>query len=357
MSVSEGMDVERVRASERAVLGQVRAVEVARVEARRSAARLAQAWEGQDSSDFQRRWGSAERHLVLVEDGMRRLVEELRAQAQDQERVSEDRGGGSPGGLGLAGHVGATPGEDQSGNPDIPEGEGHENISYRTVAGPVVVDGVEMSDAKQGYLGDCWFVASMMSLARTNPEIIESAIVDNGDGTYDVTLYDDGKPVVVTVSNELPTVAEGDPAYADNDSSTRELWPMLLEKAAAQHLGGDYEDIVGDKPERGLELLTGKEADVYEDGFGFWDDLDQPPAAELYERFQAGDSMVFSTHGEDKSIGDHKLIGAHAYVITDVSPEGDVTLQNPWGVSEHPPITVPYEDFERYSRRLTIIDA
>ncbi|GAA3617153.1 hypothetical protein GCM10022199_21800 [Marihabitans asiaticum] len=46
MSVSEGMDVERVRASERAVLGQVRAIEVSRLETRRSAARLAQAWQG-----------------------------------------------------------------------------------------------------------------------------------------------------------------------------------------------------------------------------------------------------------------------------------------------------------------------
>lgn len=53
MSVSEGMVVERVRASEGAVLGQVRAIEVARLETRPSAARLAQAWPGQDSSDFQ----------------------------------------------------------------------------------------------------------------------------------------------------------------------------------------------------------------------------------------------------------------------------------------------------------------
>lgn len=357
MTVSEGMDPARVRE----IAGALRATSEELHQIGQSGTTslqvLADAWEGQDLEAYAAGWDGARRTLASAADLLSALGERLGSQADDQDGASE---ASAPAGSGtrepgLAGDRPHTGPGDRSGNPDIPGGEDHEDIEYEEIEGPVYSDGVQMTDVSQGGLGDCWLVASMMSLARTNPELLEKAIKDNGDGTYDVTLYEDGKPVTVTVSGEFPA-RDGNPAYADNDGNARELWPMLIEKAAAQQLGGDYDDIVGDKPGRAMELLTGKEPTVYEDGFGFWDDLDQPPADQLKERFDNGDSMVFSTRGDDKSIGDHELVGGHAYVITDVADNGDVTLQNPWGAS-NPPITVPYDDFEKYCRRLTIVDA
>ena len=357
MTVSEGMDPARVREIAGVLRGTGR--ELVRIGQSGAASLhvLGDSWSGPDLQFYASSWDEARRSLETAADMLTRVGDDLVGQADAQDRASE---GTAPTASprhepGLAGDRRATGPGDRSGNPDIPGGEDHEGITYEKIEGPVFAEGVQPTDVSQGGLGDCWLVASMMSLARTNPELIEKAIKDNGDGTYDVTLYEDGKPVVVTVTGEFPA-RDGDPAYADNDSDVRELWPMLIEKAAAQHMGGDYDDIVGDKPGRAMELLTGKEPTVYEDGFGFWDDLDQPPAQELKKRFDNGDSMVFSTHGDDKSIGDHQLVGGHAYVITGVADNGDVTLQNPWGAN-HPPITVPYDDFEKYCRRLTVVDA
>lgn len=41
----------------------------------------------------------------------------------------------------------------------------------------------------------------------------------------------------------------------------------------------------------------------------------------------------------------------HAYVVTDIAEDGTVTVQNPWGSSQYPPITMSYEEFEsRFAR-------
>ena len=50
--------------------------------------------------------------------------------------------------------------------------------------------------------GDCWYIASLQAVARSNPRIIEEAITDNGNGTYTVRLYHDGKPVYLTVTGD-----------------------------------------------------------------------------------------------------------------------------------------------------------
>ena len=71
------------------------------------------------------------------------------------------------------------------------------NREYKEVApnAKPVVNGVNPDDVSQGALGDCWYIASLQAVARSNPRIIEEAITDNGNGTYTVRLYHDGKPV------------------------------------------------------------------------------------------------------------------------------------------------------------------
>ncbi len=137
------------------------------------------------------------------------------------------------------------------------------NPSYQLFAGSISLDGISPSDIKQGYLGDCYFLAALASVAQQHPEVIWNAIKDNGDGTYTVTFYQDGKPVPVTVDAEFPVTEDakgnptGTPAYARTGSTRDELWPLIMEKAYAQLDGGSYRKIEGGWPGEAVELLTG----------------------------------------------------------------------------------------------------
>jgi hypothetical protein len=111
---------------------------------------------------------------------------------------------------------------------------------------------VHMSDPRQGQLGDCYFIAGMIAVARTKPDAIRAMIAEQGDGNYVVTLRGAGTylyllpaDVRVEVDQRYPAGGAGKPVYAkladeeEVDGQVRyELWPMMLERAYAQHRGG-----------------------------------------------------------------------------------------------------------------------
>ena len=102
--------------------------------------------------------------------------------------------------------------------------------------------------ATQGQLGDCYFIAGMAATARANGDDIKKLIKDNGDGTFDVTLYlretaySNPVPVTRTVDMRLPTTGSK-PLYGGM-GNTDELWPAILEKRFAMEMGG-YGNIEG----------------------------------------------------------------------------------------------------------------
>lgn len=350
MSVTEGMDVERVRASARAITQEAGRIGQGRVDGRRVAVRLADLWQGPDSQSFQRSWRSSERSLELVEESLRAFSREAVRQADGQQRVSEDLGGssgggGSPGGAGGDGSGGGV----GDGNPDMRDDD--KQSSYEEIEGPVVADGVQPTDVRQGALGDCWLISTMQGVAAANPQLIEQNIRDNGDGTYTVTLYENGKPVEVTVNDEFPAV-QGDPTYADNEGD-RELWPLLYEKAMAEHMGGSYEDLDSDWPSKAIEAITGEEVKTYDEGWLPWDNKDLPPHSDLRSTLADGGVIIASTNGDGDKASDGALVSNHAYSVTGIDSDGNVTVQNPWG-SHEPPITMTYEEFEKQFARFDV---
>jgi len=68
---------------------------------------------------------------------------------------------------------------------------------------PLFLDGPEYNDAIQGGVGDCYFIATLSSLAGSDPAIIKQAITDLGDGTYAVRFYRGGSAVFVRVDGRL----------------------------------------------------------------------------------------------------------------------------------------------------------
>jgi hypothetical protein len=106
------------------------------------------------------------------------------------------------------------------------------NVSYSTSAKPVFASsGPSMSDINQGYLGDCYLLASLAEVAQQNPDVLRSMITSNGNGTYGVRFYLGGKADYVTVNSSL---ANGGGIF----NYGADIWGSLVEKAYAQLQAG-----------------------------------------------------------------------------------------------------------------------
>jgi hypothetical protein len=200
-------------------------------------------------------------------------------------------------------------------------------------------DGVSADDVMQGYIGDCFFVAALSSVAAADPKAIENCIKDNGDGTYTARFFSKGpdgklKPSYVRVDGDIPSRDPSQRFYAgDRDSS--ELWVSLIEKAYASWKGG-YEAIgEGGFPAEAMTEITGRESsyyDVKENGPEVTFDLLEsalkskvPVAAETFGKKREAMYEGTGVHGN------------HTYAVVGTSVENGekfVQLRNPWGFSE-----------------------
>lgn len=83
--------------------------------------------------------------------------------------------------------------------------------------------------AKQGEINDCWFVATVIGLARSRPNDIKSMITDNQDGTFTVVFPGAAKEKVVVNAKTLDVKK-----LAKSDG----IWLAVLEQAYAQLKNG-----------------------------------------------------------------------------------------------------------------------
>jgi hypothetical protein len=148
------------------------------------------------------------------------------------------------------------------------------SVSYSADSAPLFgANGPSMSNINQGYLGDCYFLASLAEVAKQNPDIISSMFTSNGNGTCGVCFYVDGTAEYVTVNNLL---ADGGSIF----NSASDIWASLAEKAYAQlqtggavtgnSISGNSWSAIGNGgyPEYALEEITGASAitDFYANG-------------------------------------------------------------------------------------------
>ncbi|MBM7845303.1 WXG100 family type VII secretion target [Herpetosiphon giganteus] len=231
------------------------------------------------------------------------------------------------------------------------------NPEYRKVDKPAFAkgsgdsDAIAFDDVNQGLIADCYLMAGLAAIAKTNPDVIRNAIRDNGDGTYTVTFYPEqgflgffGKrsKVEVRVTNDFVYAKDGKtPAYAQlsNDS---EIWPMLIEKAYAQHKGSFAAIAYGD-PGEFMALLTGKDSSQIN---GSKVDFTQ-----LKQRLDSGDAITAGTY---KSLSNppSDVDARHAYVIQSIDlNKQTVTMYNPWGY-EHP--TISFDEFKKHYQQVSI---
>jgi len=124
---------------------------------------------------------------------------------------------------------------------------------------------VDPNDILQGFIGDCWLLSAISTIAEfegaiekifSPTENLRSLPVDSPN-SYSVVLWDlpTWQPKIVTVDESLCTTKDGE-LLGCKPSKAGELWTCYLEKAVAKHCGG-WDELDGGKPPRAWKLLTG----------------------------------------------------------------------------------------------------
>lgn len=243
--------------------------------------------------------------------------------------------------------------------PDPKSDDIHDGFTWRSTAGiPLYGDGgvPKASDIDQGDLGDCWFLAALGSIAQTDPRFIMDHIRANPNGTYTVTFYKDGKPVEITVTDDVPYSSKPGFDYPyDHDQQGTGKWAMIYEKAYAQFKGG-YGNIEGGFGNISLADITGKPATKVGAG--------DESLADIDSRLRQGYAMTAGTNNKFPIFGDetpdhNKLVAGHEYMIKSVDlKHHTITLINPWGKDGSAPhvVTLTEQEFEDNFREVSYAD-
>jgi hypothetical protein len=258
-------------------------------------------------------------------------------------------------------------------NPGLKESDGssfqYEDFSDRD--GSLDLRGADT--VRQGEISDCYLIAAANSIADRSPELLESAVRDEGDHAT-VRLYDDGVPTDITVDKQLPTNGDHEPSFATPGGDSESIGPGLLEKAFAANRGnGEYfndpddgrsaltggnHGIEGGYPADALEILSGVPAER-----GWPEDMtpqeitdvcggDSPAVASSYPVLGPNHpAFDAATEAERQDLRDqYGVVDEHAYSVVGVSDDG-VVLSNPWGLDHPDP--VPVGDFQKLFVGLT----
>lgn len=236
-----------------------------------------------------------------------------------------------------------------------------EVFEYKVAAGDLFVNGPTVEDINQGDVGDCYLLAAAGAITVQDPELIEATFTDNGDGTFTVRFFKDGKAEYVTVDRGLPVrdggrtdadrlvfASEGKAVFTEserrallltrNHPGAFELWVPLLEKAYAQLNESGWTDQDGTNSYTGVNASTtglgGGAGDVAMRHLAgvsttfhtFW----FTTFGELKGAFDAGKAMTFAT-GEGLPVI-CPVVGPHEYIVTGYdATQQTIRLRNPWG--------------------------
>jgi hypothetical protein len=219
--------------------------------------------------------------------------------------------------------------------PKLTEDSAKANVTWNARPGALTVNGFGMDDAVQGQVGDCYLIAALASVAKTHPELLQKAVQTNRDGTYTVTFHErkpgqeKPSPVQVTIDGAFAN-RSGRLEYAAA-RETKELWPMIFEKAYASWKGG-FDAIEGGMSATALEALTGAKPDF------FAVTSDSKPEVlfgRIQEAVSGGGCVVALSKPWDPS--ERGVVADHAYTLLGVEEKNGqrfVSLRNPWGERE-----------------------
>jgi hypothetical protein len=209
-------------------------------------------------------------------------------------------------------------------------------VTWNPRAGEVSVGGFGADDALQGQVGDCYFISALASVAKARPDLLANAVKTNRDGTYTVTFFEkkagatQPQPVKVTIDGSFAN-RRGRLEYAAA-RETKELWPLIFEKAYASWKGG-FDAIEGGMSATALEALTGARPD-------FFPVTSDSKPDQLFARIKdalAGGKGCVVALSKPWDPAEPGVVADHAYTLLGVEERGGqkfVQLRNPWGERE-----------------------
>ncbi|EKX32896.1 hypothetical protein GUITHDRAFT_120920 [Guillardia theta CCMP2712] len=210
--------------------------------------------------------------------------------------------------------------------------------------------GIDPDDVAQGRLGNCYYLAAISACSIGSSDILlhDLCIEDGMDqGMFGVKFFLNGKWVTVLIDDRFPCVRRGSLWYpifcgfkdhSGQEVNTKELWPLVFEKAWAKlHLS--YEATAGGLTADTTNYLTGGTVQSIS--------LDEPDKAwsiafaALYPDESGKDNSCFlscsvrsDAPGNPQSMG---LVDGHAYSVlkmAEVAAGRFVQIRNPWGEFE-----------------------
>jgi hypothetical protein len=210
------------------------------------------------------------------------------------------------------------------------------SYAYQYFSQPLFANGISPDDVKQGQVGDCYFLATLASIANEQPEFIEDMFIDNGDNTFTVRFFNKGVADYVTVDRYLPKAWWG-AAYAD---ASNEMWVALAEKAYAQLAESgwsrsatstnSYDSISGGWMSWVIPQVTNMSATKYKS-------TNSVTKEQLIELSNSNKILAVGfVYGTVEGDG---IVNGHAYTITSYDAATDTFfLRNPWG-TKHASVT------------------
>ena len=225
--------------------------------------------------------------------------------------------------------------------------------SYTQANGSLFVGGASVDDVRQGTTGDCYFLAGLGGAANDKNSTITDMFTDNGDGTWSVRFYTNGKVDYVTVDRMMATNGSGRYIYANSGqtvASNNELWVALAEKAYAQvnesgRIGQDGNNFYGNGDNNGIGWGSGVAAvkhitniDSAYNGLTFspsssWTDFNELVGIVNSSRIVTMGG--FNGNATNSNAGETSIstaVQGHLYTITGYSvATGRFSLRNPWG--------------------------
>jgi len=224
---------------------------------------------------------------------------------------------------------------------DYIDSQGRITVGMEPFRGQMIVNGMNVEDVKQGYIGDCYLPAAIASALHYSPSVVQKMIKQNADGSYAVTFYEKnaaGKYVahVETVDSDLyydasknPIFGKAEPSSVDN----MELWWPLIEKAYASW-NGSYEAIGnGGLSSDVFSAIYGKDAKTESVGTA------DAQWKKIKAQVDAKKPGALGTGAEGPRYNGTGVHGNHAYSILGyevdkTTKQRYVVLRNPWGYSE-----------------------
>ena len=180
---------------------------------------------------------------------------------------------------------------------------------------------IEINDIVQGFLNDCYFLASVTNLCKF-PELILNLFNTkniNEDGYYEIIFYIDGIKQIVIVDDYIPILEfTNQPIFAQPHDN--KIWAMILEKAWAK-INGGYVNINYGWVSDAFEFLTGFGSLEYDLLDKNKEDLVESKI-EIIKNIQIADknnSFITCSSYDDDNIEEFGLVSNHAYTLVDIN--------------------------------------